>query len=191
MDDYSTSAFLLAFIRFSSVYGYPKYLLPDEGSQLIKGCKTMQISFVDIQHKLNIEYGIQFESCPVGGHMHGKVERKIRQVQESMKWETLGDQIANNVNNPPLASINVSAELEHLDILTPDRLLLGRNNDMSRSGPLLVSNDAQKLLQANVDIFTVWFDSWLISYVPRLMEHPKWFRSDIDIHVGDVVLFLN
>ena len=203
MDDYSTSAFLLAFIRFSSVYGYPKYLLPDEGSQLIKGCKTMQISFVDIQHKLNIEYGIQFESCPVGGHdMHGKVERKIRQVQESMKkklqgnrlsilqWETLGDQIANNVNNLPLASINVSAELEHLDILTPNRLLLGRNNDRSPSGSLLVSNDAQKLLQANVDNLTVWFDSWLISYVPRLMEHPKWFRSDIDIHVGDVVLFL-
>ena len=91
MDDYSTSAFLLAFIRFSSVYGYPKFLLPDEGSQLIKGCKTMQISFVDIQHKLNTEYDIQFESCPVGGHnMHGKVERKVRQVQESMKKNLQG-----------------------------------------------------------------------------------------------------
>ena len=103
-DYYSTSAFLIAFIRFSSVYGYPKFLLPDEGSQLTKCCKTMQISLVDIQHKLNTEYGIQFEMYPVGGHnMHGKGERKIRQVPESMKkklqgnrlsilqWETLGD----------------------------------------------------------------------------------------------------
>ena len=78
MDDYSTSAFLLAFVRFSCHYGYPKFLLPDEGSQLVKGCKDMQLSFSDIQSHLNIEYGVQFETCPVGGHnMHGKVERKI------------------------------------------------------------------------------------------------------------------
>ena len=36
----------------------------------------MQLSFIDLQHKLNIEYAFQFETCPVGGHnMHGKVER--------------------------------------------------------------------------------------------------------------------
>ena len=67
--------------------------------------------------------------------------------------------------------------------MTPNRLLLGRNNDRSPSGPLLVTRDAQKILQANIDIFTVWFESWLISYVPRLMEHPKWFKSDRDTKV--------
>ena len=83
-----------------------------------------------------------WKSCPVGGHnMHEKVERKVRQVEESMnkklqgnrlsilQWETLGDQIANNVNNLPLATVNVSTDLEYLDLLTPNRLLLGRNND--------------------------------------------------------------
>ena len=40
-----------------------------------------------------------------------------------------------------------------------------------------------------VDIFTA-FESWLISYVPKLMYQPKWFQSDRDIKVGDVVLFL-
>ena len=82
MDSYSTSAFLLGFIRFASCVGYPKMLLPDEGSQLVKGCKEMQLNFCDIKHRLNTEYGIEFETCPVGGHnMHGKVESKIQHVK--------------------------------------------------------------------------------------------------------------
>ena len=51
MEDYSADSFLLAFIRFACRFGYPKRLLPDEGSQLIKGCKNMVISFSNIQHK--------------------------------------------------------------------------------------------------------------------------------------------
>ena len=54
MEDYSTSAFLLGFIRFSCSVGYPKMLLPDEGSQLVKGCKQMQLSFTDIKQKLHV-----------------------------------------------------------------------------------------------------------------------------------------
>ena len=35
----------LAIIRFSCAYGYHKMLMPDEGSQLMKGCKEMQLYF--------------------------------------------------------------------------------------------------------------------------------------------------
>ena len=34
------------------------------------------------------------------------------------------------------------------------------------------------------------FKGWLISYVPTLMMQPKWFRSDKDTKMGDIVLFL-
>ena len=45
----------------------------------------MQMSFRDVRNKLNTEYGIEFETCPVGGHnIHGKVERKIQHVKSSM-----------------------------------------------------------------------------------------------------------
>ena len=58
--------------------------MPDEGSQLVKGCKTMKLEFYDIKQKLHVRYGVEFETCPVGAHyMNGKVERKIRHVQES------------------------------------------------------------------------------------------------------------
>ena len=43
MDNYSTDAYILALSRFSCRYGYPCSLLPDYGSQLIKGCNDMII----------------------------------------------------------------------------------------------------------------------------------------------------
>ena len=84
----------------------------------------------------------------------------------------------------------MTSSIEDLDILTPNRLLLGRNNERSPSGPLLMTNNTSKILQSNIDVFTVWFESWLISYVPRLMYQPKWFSTDRDMKVGDIVLFL-
>ena len=36
MEDYSTTSFVLGFIRFACKVGYPKMMMPDEGSQLIK-----------------------------------------------------------------------------------------------------------------------------------------------------------
>ena len=39
-------------------------------------------------------------------------------------------------------------------------------------------------------MYEAWFKAWLISYVPSLMFQPKWFQSDKDPKVGDIVLFL-
>ena len=133
MEDYSTSAFMLGFVRFSCSVGYPKMLLPDEGSQLVRGCKEMQLSYTDIKQQLHVEYGIEFDTCPVGGHnMHGKIERKIQHVRQALgkeldkerlsvlQWETVGDQIANCINDTPLAVRYVPQDVEQIDLLTPN-----------------------------------------------------------------------
>ena len=202
MEDYSTESFLLAFIRFSCQYGYPKTLLIDEGSQLVKGCKDMVISFIDLSHKLNFEYGVDFQPCPVGAHyMNGKAERKIQQVQKSMEmmsnerlsviqWETLMASISNSVNNLPLGLGNKVESIENLDIITPNRLLLGRNNERSPTASLTVVDDYSKMLYSNARIFKAWFKAWLVSYVPEIIKMTKWFKSDEQLQIGDVVLFL-
>ena len=203
MEDYSADAFILSFMRFACRVGYPKKLLPDAGSQLLKGCKEMQLEFYDLKHRLHKEFGVEFETSPIGAHyVHGRVERKIRHVQESflkasdkqrlsvLQWETLADQVANSINNQPIAVGNIVEEVENLDILTPNRLLLGRNNERSPTGDLKTTSDASKIIKANGDIFRLWFESWLISYVPTLIRQPKWFKSDQDTKVGDVILFL-
>ena len=84
MEDYSAHAFIQAFIRFACEVGYPKKLLIDGGSQLIKGCNNVKLNFHDLQYKLHNDVSVKFEICPIGGHnMNGKVERKIREINSS------------------------------------------------------------------------------------------------------------
>ena len=115
MDDHSTEAFVLAFIPFACIFGYPGHLYPDAGSQLLKGFEDMRISFSDLRFKLRIEYGVEFHPCLVGSHYyHGKVKHKIREFGKSVEkelqnqrlsliqWETLGQQNSNSMNNMPI-----------------------------------------------------------------------------------------
>lgn len=69
-------------------------------------------------------------------------------------------------------------------------MLLGRNNDRSPSGSLQVANDVTKIISSNTKIFEVWFDNWLISHVPNLMNQPKWYKNDTHLKEGDLILFL-
>ena len=202
MEDYTTTAFINAFTRFSCEVGYPKTLLVDEGSQLIKGCETMKLKFWDIKFRLHEDVSVDFEVCPVGGHnFNGKVERKIREVKKSinktvanerlalLQWETLGSTIANSINNMPLSLGYTQPNMEFIDLLTPNRLKLGRNNERSPIGEMTVS-EPNKVIEENQAIFNAWFEVWLSAHVPKLMSQPKWFHSDKDMKKGDVVLFL-
>ena len=203
MESSTTGAFLQAFTRFACEVGYPKRVLADGGSQLVKGCETMELNFRDIQQQLFQKVKVELEVCPVGGHnMHGRVERRIKEVKKSLsttmsneclgllQWETVSASIANSINNLPLTLGNVKGDYEMMDIITPNRLLLGRNNDRAPDLPLTVSKDYDKILSENEKIHQAWFECWLISHVPKLVDQPKWFQSDRDIKKGDIVLFL-
>ena len=202
MEDYSTDAFVMGFIRFSCRVGYPKYLLRDAGSQLIKGCKDMAYSYVDSKQILFSVAGVEYKPCPTGAHyVHGRVERKIREVKKSVQisvenqrlsivqWETLMAQIANSANNMPIGA-KYSSSPEYLDLITPNRLILGRNNDRCPNSPITICPDHKRMIECNANIFRAWFTTWLVSYVPTLVERPKWHTDKGKIHLGDVVLFL-
>ena len=202
MDSYDTTQFLQAFSRFSCDAGFPKMLLVDAGSQLINGCQNMALDMTDVKGRLNREHGIQFDVCPVGGHNYrGKVERKIKTVRESitkavhlqrlsiLQWETLSAEIANSINNHPIAIGNETDDLECLDLITPNRLRLGRNNDRSPIGSLDVTNGVDRMLELNSNIFNTWWEAWLVSALPKIVPQPKWYRTDEHLKAGDIVLF--
>ena len=203
MEDYSTIQFLLSFERFADDLGFPKKLLIDEGSQLVCGCESVVLNMRNIKGRLNREFGVEFTTCPVGGHnYHGKVERKIKTVKETLcidkvqkqrlsvlEWETTCSSIANSINNLPIAIGNEVEELENLDLITPNRLRLARNNERSPIGPLEVTGKLEKLMRLKTETFQAWWEAWLTSALPKLIPRPKWFRNDADIKEGDVVLF--
>ncbi|XP_057310088.1 uncharacterized protein LOC130648085 [Hydractinia symbiolongicarpus] len=204
MDDYSAKSFIQSFVRFACEVGYPKFLLPDEGSQIVSSCSSMKLNFTDIKNALHLKMNVQFKTCPVGGHnFHGKVERKIKEIKASieknahnerlsiLQWETLSSIISNTINDLPLALENFVSDFEQMDLITPNRLLLGRNNDRSPTGGFDLVSKPKKLLRENQKVFEVWFEGWLISHVPKLMHQPKWFNSDHCIKVGDILSIRN
>ena len=149
---------------------------------------------------LNMELTLRY--VLLGHTTHGKVERKIQHIKRSIEkemnnrrlsviqWETLAQQVANSINNLPVGLGKYVEGIENLDILTPNRLILGRNNSRSPVGPLELTRDTGKIIQKNSEIFKVWFKGWLVSHVPNLIDRPKWFQNDKSISEGDIVLFL-
>ena len=161
----------------------------------------MTLDFKEIQSKLHRSKDVDLSICPVGGHnMHGKVERKIQEVNKSieknvannrlslLQWEALSSVIANTINDLPIC-IGNKVDVETIDLITPNRLLLGRNNDRSPVREMILSNNPTKLMKSNERVYNAWFENWLISNVPNLMNQSKWFASGRNIQVGDIVLF--
>ena len=90
----------------------------------------------------------------------------------------------------PLALGNLVSDFESMDLLTPNRLLMGRNNERCPVGNMIVTSDPRRIFKSNETIFNSWFETWLLVHVPKLMIQPKWFKSDEDLKKGDVVIFL-
>ena len=47
-----------------------------------------------------------------------------------------------------------------------------------------------KVLEDNERVFNACLELWLSVHVPKLIVQPKWFKSDENLKVGDIVLFL-
>ena len=128
---------------------------------------------------LNINYtrtSVDFNVCRVGGHNeHRRMERKIKEIKLSlekvfvksklsiMQWETIAASISNSINDMPLVIGNTTSDLENLDIITPHRLKLGRNNARSPTGPLRIESNPSKIVDDNRKIFQSWLENWLLS----------------------------
>ena len=99
--------------------------------------------------------------------------------------------MANAINNVPIALGNTPSDVESIDLLTPNRLMLARNNSRCPVGTVDISDDPKKIVFKNNEVFkTWWLKTWLVSYVPTLILRPKWYDSSRDPKVGDVILFL-
>ena len=107
------------------------FLSVDEGSQLVKGCDSMKLTYTDIKYKLHKGSVVEFDTCPFGGHNYnGKVTRRIRQINESfekniqnerlsvLRWETLSSVIANTINDLPIGLGNIISDYENMDLIT-------------------------------------------------------------------------
>ena len=205
MSKCDTSAFIQAYTRFSARFCHPQKIYPDEGSQLLQACREMEVSWVNVAQTLNAQHGVgvEFQPCPVGGHnVHGAVERSIREVKKlfnavysGLKLDILGYEtafgwISNELNNLPFCVGSRYQNLDHLDLLTPNRLIHGRANKRALSGCCMVGAPSAMLARME-EVFQSWWRAWYDEKIADFVAKPsKWLRSDPPVQEGDIVVFL-
>ena len=205
MAKYSTGAFINAYTRHSSRYGHPLKLFIDAGSQLMKACKDLEFSWTDLTTTLNSQFGVGIVHavCTTGSHAaHGVVERSVLEVKRLLNvtyrlvtldlygYDTAFTYIANELNSLPLCLGSRYENLEHSDLITPSRLLLGRNNQRAPAGYPRISSKSRQIDQLD-QVHKAWWETWkkekLVDYIPA---PSKWHKNSRPPIVGDIVVFI-
>ncbi|HIM99666.1 MAG TPA: hypothetical protein EYM61_00620 [Deltaproteobacteria bacterium] len=200
-----TAAITKAILRQSYRYGFPRYLFVDMGTSMKSSAKlTMDVR--DLQTQLNRDLGMQIRVKATMDHSaHGRVEQCIHQVrkvfrenqleaqkQSIISWETTLAFVANTLNNLPIARVassgQVQADRDELEVITKNRLLLGRNNNRSPEGDFEISCPGRRLDKIR-EINRTWYRA-LLENLGAFVPIPKWFKSSEDCKVGDLVMFL-
>ena len=205
MQNYTTEAFLQAYTRHSSRYGHPCKIFIDPGTQLVKACKSMEISETNLVRTLETKHrvGVEFSVCAAGAHnAQGVAERGIQEVKKLLKkvfsgikvdllsFETNLAWIANELNNLPICLGSRTENLDHLDLITPNRLILGRNNRRAMTGYARISTPSRLMDQMD-KIYRSWWKIWkeekLEQYIP---QSSRWTKTSVQPVVGDIVVFI-
>ena len=204
MTKYNTDAFIQALQRFTHRYCIPKKVYIDPGAQLIKGVSKSEFSMADITRTLNGKNcSIEFEVGPTAAHNYqGCVERSIKEIKalfnasfnglklDVMSYETAFSYIANEINNMPICTVSRTEEIGHADLITPNRLIHGRNNRRAPTGPIRIAQPSQ-LLEQMERLYQSWWQVWLYERLPDYIPKPKKFgKTGPQPKEGDIVVFL-
>jgi len=205
MQNYTTEAFLQAYTRHSARYGHPCKIFIDPGTQLVKACKSMEISETNLVRTLETKHrvGVEFSVCAAGAHnAQGMAERGIQEVKKLLRkvffgikvdllsFETNLAWIANELNNLPICLGSRTENLDHLDLITPNRLILGRNNRRAMTGYARISTPSRLMDQMD-KIYRSWWKIWkeekLEQFIPKSQ---RWTKTSMQPIVGDIVMFI-
>ena len=200
----NSAAFVQAYNRHAFRHGHPVKVHVDAASSLLKACEQAEMSWLEISHLISAHYGVGFdyEVCPPHAHYyHGAVERSIKEIKRIfnamfkglklhlLAYETAFSFCCNALNNLPVSLGTKVDHLGHKDIITPNRLLLGRNNKRSPHSLTQVPSNsrlAEQLEEVEKSWWKLWADEKLVDFVP---QPAKWPRTNNNIAVGLIVIF--
>ena len=207
IENIETQSVINALERHAARYGMPAEVYVDNGSQLA-ALQKYDFSIRDVDAFLYDARGIRvFLSTPKSHEERGRVEVKVRLLRDMiqkynfdekipltpLEWETIFAKMSNALDDIPMAKGN-SSNVSDLgfEILTPNRLKLGRNNQRSVhiDGRVSDSTIPSALLDKNRQIMSAFFQM-LVNRLHFFQLKPnKWNKSDIrPAKVDDIVLF--
>jgi hypothetical protein len=203
LDGLSTQAVTQALERHAARYGMPAVIYVDPGTQLVK-LRDASFDLRDVHHQLfqHMRFDV-FTSAPKAHQSQGRVERRIRTVRDMLQrlstttehcntlmgWETVFARIASQIDDVPIARSTSTAPSDlGWEIITPNRLKLGRNNFRQLEGEVVLDSCPQSQLDRNRSIMKEWYTIF-IDRVHLLVPAADKVKGRLTL-IGDVVLFV-
>ena len=203
LDGLTTQTVVMALERHASRYGMPAHIFVDSGTQLEKlGDTHFSLRDVNGWESQGKRFTVKV-STPKAHEQQGRVESKIKVVRKLLQslsdtaelvntllgWETTFLRIADQIDDLPMARGSDRAPTDlGWEIITPNRLKLGRNNFRQLEGTIILSNAPQTQLERNRLCQERWYDLF-IERIHLLV--PKAERVDaLVLQPDDVVLFV-
>ena len=200
----STACVIDAMNRFFSETCVPKIFHIDKDGALMKAVLEGEINILSNSGIIAQERGMVFQTCPPQGHSaHGRIERRIKMLQEAFErsdlkmfrlhglgWQTLAKRIEHDVNSIPLGFLTHREDFAPmLRILTPNFLKLNAGSNRSPCNLFSLPESGSDLTNRIEDAYKTFFKIWNDDYVPLIANRQRWHDSDVNLTENDVVYF--
>ena len=208
LEGIETQDVVAALERHSCRYGVPGFVYVDNGTQL-KALQHARFHIRDLESQVQDDFGIKIIVSNAKAHSErGRVERRIRVLRETMEklgvdttvpmtalqWDTLFSRISNSIDNLPIARGDTSNGTSlGYEIITPNRLKLGRNNYRSLEGngfDLEMSSNFTQILDRNRSIYQQWYQFFIHNVHLLNLRPNKWLKSSRLPLINDLVVFV-
>ena len=200
----STACVIDALNRFFSEMCVPKVFHIDKDGALMKALSEGQIEILSNSGIVAQQRGIIFQHCPPQGHnAHGRIERRIKMLQEAFErsemkmyrltgigWQTLSKRIEHDVNSIPLGYLTHREDCAPmLRVLTPNFLKLNAGANRSPSTLFTLPDNTSDLTRRVEDAYKTFYKIWNEDYVPLIANRQKWHFPCDNLNENDVIYF--
>ena len=191
--------------RFFSETAVPKIIYTDEEGGLLRGLAHGEVDLVDLSGVLSRQRGVEFVTVVPQGHSgHGRIERRIRMLQQSLEqselrksrctalgWQTIGKLIEHKVNSIPIGFLQHQAGGQNnlLRVLTPNSLKLITTSDRAPAGLFDIPDTPNDLMDKIKEKYEAWYNIWNTEYLPLVMNRQKWHFKQENFKPGDIIYF--
>ena len=197
---------MISFVSLFSSSGDETNVFVDAGSQLVT-LNNVEFSIRDLNNRVYDSMGMKVNvATPKAHEDRGRVEAKVKVLRSmlnklsikssrampTLSWETVFAKVANSIDSVPLCKGNSSNVRDWgFEIITSNRLKLGRNNQRSLEDSLfLTGNTYTDVLEAVRKCQRAWYQV-MLDHLHHFMPKPrKWVKTD-PVSINDVVIFIH
>ena len=165
--------------------------------------KSADITVLDLQSQLWSKERIVLEvSTPHSHQERGKIENRIGAVRNMLEksrelstkksyleWESVGVCIANTLNNLPIARNGDDETESSLSFISPNHLLLGRNNKRSMELPVVIEGSTLSRLEDVQNTVDNMLD-YIVNDIHKFVPGKRLVQGEIP-QPGEIVLFIS